>query len=128
MPCRARHLKIGILVGAIGGGAYSAVRQYQELQRHPQEEFDIAEVLRGAAKGGTAGGVGAAIPDILESAITPNHRGVFHSAPLLIVFVLIAVGIFERSKSALMGLVFSFVLGYISHLWADCKTPQGLPT
>jgi len=127
MPCRARHLKIGILIGAVGGGTYSAVRQYQDLQYHSQGEFDISEVLWGAAKGGVVGGVGAAVPDILEPAITPNHRGFFHSAPLLVALMIIAAGIFGRSKSALMGLVFSFVLGYISHLWADGNTSQGLP-
>ncbi len=52
MPCRARHLKIGALAGAVGGSVYSAVRQYETAKDHPTKEFDVSEVIWDTAKGG----------------------------------------------------------------------------
>ena len=128
MPCRENHLKVGALVGAVGGGVYSAVRQYESVKDNPSREFDVAEVIWDSAKGGAAGAFAGAIPDILEPPATPNHRGFFHSVPLLAVIVFAVTLLLARSKTALLGLLFSFLVGYGSHLWTDGNTPQGLPS
>lgn len=107
MPCRAKHLKIGALVGAVGGGLYSAVRQYEAVKDIPSREFDVAEVIWDSAKGGAAGAFAGTLPDILEPPATPNHRGIFHSFPLLAVIVFAVTLLFARSKTALLGLIFS---------------------
>jgi hypothetical protein len=128
MPCRARHLKIGTLAGAVGGGVYSAVRQYETAREHPTKEFDVSEVIWDSAKGGAVGVVAVVLPDVLEPPVSPNHRGFFHSVPFLAALVFAATLLFGRSKTALLGLLFSFLVGYGSHLWADGNTPQGLPS
>jgi hypothetical protein len=128
MPHRARHLKIGALAGAVGGGVYSAVRQYEAAECCPGKEFDVSEVVLDTVKGGAAGAVAGVLPDVLEPPLSPNHRGIFHSVPLLAVLVFAAILLFGRSKSALLGLLFSLLVGYISHLWADGNTPRGLPS
>jgi len=128
MPCRTRHLKIGTLVGAVGGGVYSAVRQYEAAKARPTEEFDVSEVIWDSAKGGAVGAVAGILPDVLEPPLSPNYRGFFHSVPFLAAVVFAATLFFGRSKTALLGLLFSFLLGYGSHLLADGNTPQGLPS
>jgi hypothetical protein len=121
-------LKIGALAGAVGGGVYSAVRQYEAVKDNPAKEFDVSEVIWDSAKGGAAGAVGGALPDVLEPPVSPNHRGFFHSAPFLAVLVFAVTLLLGRSRTALLGLLFSFLIGYGSHLWADGNTPQGLPS
>jgi membrane-bound metal-dependent hydrolase YbcI (DUF457 family) len=128
MPYRSKHLKIGALAGAVGGGVYSAVRQYEAAKDHPTKELDVSEVIWDSAKGGAVGAAAGVLPDVLEPPVSPNHRGFFHSVPFLAVLVFSATLIFGRSKTALLGLFFSFLVGYGSHLWADGNTPQGLPS
>jgi len=128
MPCRAKHLKIDALAGAVGGGVYSAVRQYETVKNNAAEEFDVSEVIWDTARGGAAGAVAGFLPDVLEPPISPNHRGFFHSVPVLAVLIFAATLLLGRSKTALLGLFFSFLIGYGSHLWADGNTPQGLPS
>jgi membrane-bound metal-dependent hydrolase YbcI (DUF457 family) len=85
-----------------------------------------------------AAGVGAIaglVPDILEPAINPNHRALFHS--LLTGAAIIYAGKKTSdslrlpagdNKSAWLALAtFAFVAGYGSHLGADALTPKGLP-
>jgi len=116
-------------VGAVGGGVYSAVRQYEAAKDRPAEDFDVSEVIWDSVKGGAVGAVAGALPDVLEPPLSPNHRGFFHSMPFLAALgVAAALLIGGRSKTALLGLLFSFLVGYGPHLWADGRTPQGLPS
>jgi len=115
-------------VGAVGGGVYSAVRQYEAAKDRPAEDFDVSEVIWDSVKGGAVGAVAGALPDVLEPPLSPNHRGFFHSVPLLAVPVFGATLLLRRSKTVLSGLFFSFLVGYGSHLCVDGNTPQGLPS
>lgn len=70
MPNRGVHLQWS----AAAGGAVAA------LMAHglPPEYF-LAEVLGGVASAGLAG----LLPDVLEPAVTPMHRGIAHSVTTL---------------------------------------------
>lgn len=113
----------------------------------------IAEFV-GAALGGRVGGVA---PDVVEPALTPNHRAFAHS--LVAAGLLAAVArenhvgwCYERAAECrgraslalteaergrarseevlwhfVAGLIIGFLAGYASHLVLDADTPRGLP-
>ena len=66
MPNRAAH---AILGGILGVGAYLA---YEKLNG---QELSLAGIIGT----GLVGAGAAALPDVLEPAVDPNHRGFFHS-------------------------------------------------
>jgi membrane-bound metal-dependent hydrolase YbcI (DUF457 family) len=66
MANRKQHAVLGAAAGVSGYALYSWINQ---------EEMSLPELI-GFALSGT---VGAFLPDIVEPAITPNHRSFFHS-------------------------------------------------
>jgi inner membrane protein len=79
--------------------------------------------------------IGAAVarlPDILEPALHPNHRQLFHSITTLLA---VGTGVIKAYKwepetpfeGVLRGLIVLGGVAYISHLLADGSTPKGLP-
>lgn len=130
MPNRATHLKIGAAVGAIATTASSA-----------NTHLDPGKMLAGIF----GGMIGGALPDVLEPANDPRHRGVFHSVTML---VLIS-GLHRRidqptphpneRRSAYLNKQISDAnhwsevwlqgvrAGYVSHLLLDACTPARLP-
>lgn len=88
--------------------------------------------------------VGSVVPDWIEPARDPNHRGFFHSLFGLVIVILFighppfyeGVGDFISTQIGagageiyytLLPLIFWLLLGYILHLIADLFTPRGLP-
>lgn len=79
----------------------------------------------------TAAGIfGGLLPDLLEPALSPRHRGIAHSAVILLLLA-IAVWYFTRKSEEEDALpkmmIASAGMGYLSHLLADACTPAGLP-
>lgn len=72
--------------------------------------------------------IGAVIPDWIEPALDYKHRKYFHSRRMLknLCFLLIPSFILGSFFSWFFYL-FSFVVGYISHLLLDSRTTMGLP-
>lgn len=67
MPGRRTHK----VVGAVSGASYALYRGREQSQGD-----QLLEVIGG----GIGGAVGGMLPDVLEPAVTPNHRGFAHSA------------------------------------------------
>ena len=112
--------KVHLLVGAgVSTGAYFGFCQL--TNRKPT----FAE----AVVAGATGALVALVPDILEPALHPNHRSLFHSVTGGAALVQSARGAL-RSTTLTAETKFILVLlliGYVSHLLADAATPKGLP-
>lgn len=118
MPNFKTHVTIG---GGVGFAAYCAVHQLKKVVQ-PDKKFDWLEA---AVWAGTAA-LAASLPDFLEPATSPNHRGFFHSI-LVLVALLWLLGRLGAGGVAMIGLFFVAGLGYVSHLAADALTPRCLP-
>ena len=72
------------------------------------------------------------LPDIIEPAVNPHHRQIFHSK---LTFAVIGYGIYRAYKWETKSGLESFIRGilliagcsYLSHLVCDSTTPRGLP-
>lgn len=128
MPRRAEHLSLGKLL-ACGGVQIAA-----SLPTHYSVE------ARAAFTGSFAAGAltGSLLPDKIEPAFTPRHRGFFHSVVVLVVVVCAFLAMQRKSKSdaaiepdrsqvALNGFLLGLSAGYAGHLGLDVFDPSGLP-
>jgi len=77
------------------------------------------------------GTVTALVPDVIEPALTPNHRGLAHSVATGSALLRLAYELscaenqaWEEFQKILFA---SAAAGYVSHLVADGCTPQRLP-
>lgn len=110
------HMVIGGLLGFGGYLFYCFVKQ------RPADIFEAFLSLVGGAFVGL-------LPDIIEPATNPNHRGIFHSIGLfsLLIYgeykVLQSESLTEDQKAAISTLI----AAYGSHLVADGTTRKGLP-
>jgi membrane-bound metal-dependent hydrolase YbcI (DUF457 family) len=83
----------------------------------------------GAATSTILGAAAGSLPDMIEPATGPKHRGLFHSTSLGfgLTYLLRKVANSEtlsreeKLVSAILG------MGYLSHLSLDSRTSQGLP-
>lgn len=127
MPNFSQHLKIGLVVGGLGGGLYSIIKQSNELKKNSSYKMDLCQILGEALLGAGIGALAASLPDLLEPATSPNHRQFFHSITILYG---IAVGGMKLDKSTLdeesKKILMMAIVGYGSHLFADAGTPRGL--
>ena len=77
-----------------------------------------------------AGGITGLLPDILEPATSPRHRGFFHSYALIAAAGYLAYRFFTSRDLSLQGLkvaAAALCAAYGSHLVLDAFTPAGLP-
>lgn len=106
MPNRPTHLAAGALAGA------AVALFHPELAHLPPDR----RMLVGAG----LGGLGGVLPDLLEPAETPSHRGTAHS--------LASLGFMSRTAFQGCHPALAILLsGFISHLFLDASTPAGLP-
>ena len=108
-------------------GAGTGVLTYILMCRYYDRPFDFGEML-GCAVVSTAA---AMVPDILEPALSPNHRNVAHSlvaGSALLSFAKHRCGADNRDWEELQKILWAAATsGYLSHLVADASTPRGLP-
>lgn len=128
MPGAARHAKTGFFVGIVIGGLLSLINQLIETGSAAENNIDWLKIIAGGFIGGLISGFFSLLPDILEPAKTPNHRGFFHSITWSGILI---IGLFKvdendnlepKQKNGL----FCAIFGYLSHLILDSKTPKGL--
>ena len=110
------HSLFGKGMGALGYFLWKKIRK---------EPINLGGLL-GASMGA---GLIAVLPDILEPAIHPNHRALFHS---LVAGVIIEEIARRKLKSPYISpnekiFWLIFALGYGSHLFLDALTKKGLP-
>ena len=85
--------------------------------------------LFGAASSTVLGAAAGSLPDMIEPATNPQHRGLFHSTSVGVGLSYLLRKVAgsetlsreEKLVSAIIG------LGYLSHLSLDSRTSQGLP-
>lgn len=121
MPDRRQHRRDGAVMGGLVG-FFSALNKTQTPA--------LADVLTQVLVGIGIGAAGARLPDVLEPANTPDHRGCFHSAEIAMALTPIALRTYRDSQWKQAMLVFGApaVAGYLVHLLADARTPAGLPS
>lgn len=111
-------------IGATSGAVHGAARIYKSEEKHT---FETAAPLVGAAAAG--GLVGGMLPDLLEPATSPNHRGIAHSIIIGIVLVGLLYWFFSKNGKLTLWTAFfeGLVAGTVSHLAADSTTAKSLP-
>lgn len=112
------------MIGAGVGVFLNVAKQSTQKLIHPTREFCFSEIL----VWGAAGSMVASLPDMLEPATSPNHRGLFHSLAFVAVIIYLINGKHteqlssdQKSGCKLLGWT------YISHLALDFMTKRGLP-
>lgn len=108
-------------------GAGVGVLTYAIMRDIYQRPFDLGEMLMCAALSTVA----ATVPDVIEPALHPHHRGLAHSLVTGTGLLRIAVGFCDPKNSDWdpwqKTLWASATAGYLSHLAADGCTPHRLP-
>ena len=119
MANRRTHLLVGVGVAA----TLDVLWQHSCMGKDSNRQFDWGEFVAVSACGACFG----ILPDLLEPAIHPHHRGFFHS----VAFVLITIWAFTKFSVKLTALGVGFcvimALCYCSHLLLDLFTPRSLP-
>jgi membrane-bound metal-dependent hydrolase YbcI (DUF457 family) len=118
MPNAISHAQIGAAAGAA---------TYVGMSARFKREMSPAEM-------GVCCSIGlafAALPDIMEPALTPNHRSIAHSVVVLLLLIAFLFwychdedGTRDQFKKMVVA---SAAVGYLTHLVADGVTPKGLP-
>ena len=106
------------------GGFLAALDNILDSIRN-NREINLLELVSSALVGAGAG----VLPDLIEPATNPNHRGFFHSiaisgAPLN---YLRTTPVDTAQVDPQRWIKRAITIGYLSHLGLDGTTPQGLP-
>jgi len=130
MPNKNKHIQTGAIVGGVCNFAWQLTKVYASEDKPKSfleaiSRVNYWEVAGFAAIGGVVFGC---LPDILEPALTPCHRGLFHSVGC---GGAVFYGAFGEHTAAWdpesRMKVRSMALSYLSHLYLDSNTPSGLP-
>lgn len=121
MPSINAHL----ILGALTGAAVDVGLQFQRMEDAGNGTFAWGELLVCSATAALA----ATLPDVLEPATSPDHRGFFHSFAMAGLVAYVISQDRARSRPAEQALLLAAAgLGYLSHLAADATTASCLPT
>lgn len=120
MPRFKVHAATGFAVGA----GINVAKQLAQKAADPKRPFDIGEMFLW----GVGGAPCASIPDLLEPALNPHHRGFFHSVTFGAALIAIACGkVPMRVTSTAAGILKFAAACCFSHLVLDFCTPRSLP-
>ena len=112
----SKHALIGAGVG------FENYITYKKLKKEPVSlEGAILSLVGGAFLG--------LLPDILEPATNPDHRGFFHSTGLLLLIGYFNIKAYQnKDLTDIQKFILSLISGsYSSHLIADSQTKKSLP-
>lgn len=119
MPRAYQH----VVIAGLAGAAVDCLIQWEAMSANPETKFDVGELLLCAVGAGIAG----LVPDLLEPAANPNHRGVCHSVAAGVAVSLTLSGRHTEGLPKLMRLLMLMgAVGYGSHLLADSTTPRSI--
>jgi inner membrane protein len=107
----------------IAGGVVGATVLVHE--RHKEnEKIELGEFLIAVAIGIFFG----LLADIVEPAISPNHRAFFHSVALAGIIGWVMYKAYSDEETSLAQQAILLIgAAYLSHLVLDAATPRGLP-
>jgi len=106
-------------------GALIALIRGCEYKQKKGQTMTFGDIIKALVVGGFAG----ILPDIIEPATNPNHRGFFHSVAMLKILAYArartwqAQNLTEEQKQQISTLIDA----YTSHLLSDSATQKGLP-
>lgn len=106
-------------------GALIALANECAYKQKKGEPMTLGDIIKALVLGGLAG----ILPDIIEPATNPNHRGFFHSVAMLKILAYAnnrtwqAQNLTEEQKHRISTLMDA----YKSHLLSDSTTQKGLP-
>lgn len=112
-----------MLIGAATGATVNLAMQAGRKVFNPSASFDWGEffICTGTAS------LAALLPDILEPATSPCHRGFFHSMVMAGLVAYVITGKHTGKWSAIVTLLVGAAgVGYLSHLAADFTTPKSI--
>ena len=120
MSKQSVHFGVAAAVAAL-------TRATKEIRKNPNVE--LGELLVKTAFSALVGGAGGVLPDLIEPANNPHHRGAFHSvgAGGLLASAHLKVGANPTIAPWQKQLLSDLSIGYGVHLALDAKTPKGLP-
>jgi membrane-bound metal-dependent hydrolase YbcI (DUF457 family) len=130
MANRKTHTVAGAVVGGLADLGWQIHRIYDSPQppRTFAEAIDRINFFELGAFVLVGGFIFGCLPDILEPATNPRHRGFFHSFSWGSVITWGAFGGHsEEWPSKDRGRLRCLALSYLSHLYLDFRTPFGLP-
>lgn len=130
MPNRDEHKNAGAKWGAIIGGFVNLVKQLDAIDKGKQEQLDFLNLVGASLLSAGLGSIGAALPDILEPAINPNHRKFFHSLTAMMGISMAQLMELRKGRSSdefWQNIITKIGFGYLIHLFQDSQTPKGLP-
>jgi len=121
MPNCNQHL----IIGALATGGVCLILELCKSNADPEHQVDLSRVASWAALGTLA----AALPDLIEPAHHPRHRGFAHSMATgtAAVYLLQSDWLNRACDPVLADMLRPLLVGYLSHLGADSETPMGLP-
>jgi len=110
------HFWIGAAAGVL------ACSSYKNIQG---QTTTVQEILYS----GLLGGLAALVPDVIEPACNPNHRGTFHSMFLSSLMAIVNKQVITNNdvSDEQKRLTVTASAGYLSHLLVDATTRKGLP-
>lgn len=119
MPGNYVHTMAGLAVGMI---TFFSLEDEQFIS-DPAVDFSVAAI---------AGSIGGKLPDILEPAISPNHRALFHSWPALALSLWLMHRLYKWQPKTdperqWRKVIIALCAGYSSHLFLDSLTKKSLP-
>jgi len=127
MPNRKTHDFYGGIAGFAVGSLFNLIIQLSKIKNNKQKKFDWGDFLMYGFSGGALGTIASRLPDKIEPARHPNHRGFFHSYTTA---GLITFGLFNISKrnSKFRTIFYTIGAGYLSHILLDIYlSKKGVP-
>jgi len=128
MPNKKEHLEFSATTVATISALQSAKLEFEKKNLDSNYKINYLKVFLDLVKGAGIGAFFGILPDILEPATNPHHRGFFHSAAFIGVLI---YGYYQFSKSDFNPEFKKYlrlaIIGYLGHLGLDSTTPYGLP-
>lgn len=129
MPNIKTHIKAGAATGFVSGATLNLIEQQRRMTETPGLAFNWQEFFKHCLLGLGTGIVGGVLPDVLEPATHPNHRGMCHSLAALLStgYGAVKASSGNRIEPYLRTVAVAGCAAYVSHLILDGETPKGVP-
>jgi inner membrane protein len=129
MPNKGQHMSEGGATGAVVAFLGNVIVQAERKRSNPAYQFNAGEAVAVTIVGYGVGSLAGTLPDVLEPAYHPGHRDFCHSWAAGALLVAGAKKLNDNPAVPLpvKTLANSGTAAYLMHLYADSKTPAGIP-